>query len=445
MELTVNRGDCVEMCAGVRMEMVAKGEKKEEMEKNMSPTKLLAEGAQAFLKLDAKQFDAWCESTRGLKMEEESEGKIKSLGGEKRKKNNCTIRNCSGSGVFLHNLSNGTINGSDIQNNTIYGINVGLVPLSDKDPKFINITNNTINGTKTYNGINLIGFNCTVKDNNVTNNSVYGIYLFANDSEIYNNTIKYNDDYGVKLYNSTGNYVFENNFTENNLDYTDRTSQGWANWTNSWNKTTGNWWSDWKDNSGFPSTYKIDGDANDEDKRPKGLYDFLTGENTDKWAYGYEVFETPMPPETNNDPNNVFSSSNYSNISVDDQTFQNDTASTNYHAAHRFNFSISEDPSKITKINVTWNGIGTRFHNNGATLYIWDFVLGSYGDPLASNSDENEVTLTGEKTAACSKYIDSSSGNMTVLVVQNKDSGNPEAQKSTIKTDYVRVAVIATQ
>ena len=193
--------------------------------------------------------------------------------------NNCTIENCkpTASGVFLNNVTNGTINGSLMQNNTAYGVELGLVPLSDEDPKFINITNNNITENK-LNGIDLIGFNCTVKDNNVTDNSVYGIYLFANHSNITNNNVTDNGNYGVKLYNSFGNYVYENNFTDNkasNPGY-----QAWDNGAtnnNHWNTTAkGNWWSDWvnndgwKDNSGFPNgTYKID-DGSNRDYKPEG-------------------------------------------------------------------------------------------------------------------------------------------------------------------------------
>lgn len=189
--------------------------------------------------------------------------------------NNCTIENCkpTASGVFLNNVTKGTINGSIMQNNTAYGVELGLVPLSDEDPKFVNITNNTITENK-LNGIDLIGFNCTVKDNNVTDNSVYGIYLLANHSNITNNNVTDNDNYGVKLYNSFGNYVYENNFTDNKASNPGH--QAWDNGAtnnNHWNTTAkGNWWSDWVNNSGFTSgsgTYEIDGGSN-RDYKPEG-------------------------------------------------------------------------------------------------------------------------------------------------------------------------------
>lgn len=61
MEITVNRVERAERSEGGRMEMVAKGEEKMEMGKNMPSTRLAVQFAQAFLK-----FDTWFESTRGL-------------------------------------------------------------------------------------------------------------------------------------------------------------------------------------------------------------------------------------------------------------------------------------------------------------------------------------------------------------------------------------------
>lgn len=184
--------------------------------------------------------------------------------------------------------------------------------------------------------------------------------------------------------------------------------------------------------------YFDNGDLNWSRCSGEHIYDFKTGTGTNKWAYGKQVSQNP-PPSTNNNPNSVFTTAQYTNISADDQTFQNDTADRDYHAAHRFNFSISENPSSIIKINVTWNGIGTRSNNNhGATLYIWNFSSAEY-EQLGSTTLDTEVTLTGEKTEP-SNYI-SSSGNVTVLVVQKFYSGASSTQKSQIKTDYVRVVV----
>jgi parallel beta-helix repeat protein len=183
--------------------------------------------------------------------------------------NNCTVKNCTDSGIYFHNLSNGTVNGSKILNNTKYGIEVGLVPLDSSDPEFVDITNNTIE--ENLYGIELIGFNCIVKDNNVTDSGDYGIYLLANDTTVTDNTIQDNNDYGVKLYNSTGNYVYCNTFTDNNASNSGHQACDNGN-TNYWNNaTTGNNWSDWQSNPGYSYyNYSIDC-GNNKDDMPNGI------------------------------------------------------------------------------------------------------------------------------------------------------------------------------
>ena len=179
--------------------------------------------------------------------------------------NNCTIENCIGSGVSLHDLKNGTINGSDILNNTKYGIKVGEVSLGSDDPEFVDITNNTINGSK-IDGIDLIGFNCTVKDNTISNSTVYGIYLFANDTDITDNTIRDNGNYGIKAYNSYRNDIDHNNFIDNNNE----NCQAWDNkgtTVNNWDDgSIGNYWDDWDPD--YSDYYSIDGGASQKDEHP---------------------------------------------------------------------------------------------------------------------------------------------------------------------------------
>ena len=97
---------------------------------------------------------------------------------------------------------------------------------------------------------------------------IYGVYVYGNDSKIYNNTIENNGNYGIKLYNSSGNLVFWNNFINNNGSVE---PQAWDNSVNSnyWNTTieicynytanpavccfenyTGNYWSGYTGNDG---------------------------------------------------------------------------------------------------------------------------------------------------------------------------------------------------
>ena len=384
---------------------------------------------------------------------------------------NCTVHNCSDHGIYIENAKNGTINESDVYGNDLkgirmvnssymlvdnnsvydneesYGIDVYMKTMPYLDSHNITISNNTIE--RNLYGIELFGLNCTIRDNNVLNNTAYGIYVMANDSKIYNNNITNSSDYGVKLYNSARNYVYCNNFTNNNAG--NPGLQAWDDGAandNHWNTTdanknyTGNYWKDWQNNSGYPCNYTIDGGSN-VDKRPKGLYDFLTGAGGDKWAFGYQV--NAKPPDTCDVPRTIFTTSpdEYVDIKTDDGEYKiaNSDSDGDY-AAHRFNFSISENVSKIKRINVTWNGIGWHdktppTSNNGSYLYIWKNGTGY--EELANNAAVGaDATLTGERTTSISSYINS--GNVTILVVQ-KTAETKQGDKSHIETDYVKVVV----
>ena len=386
---------------------------------------------------------------------------------------NCTVHSCKGAGMYLNTVTNGKINDSTVKdnlgngiriqnsthvnvtnntvtNNTGYGIDLYPRILKRQyldDCKFDNVTNNNI--TENLYGIELIGCNCTVKDNNVTNSTQYGIYVYGNYSNITNNNVTNSSGYGVKLFNSTGNYVYDNNFTDNRLS--NKGHQAWDNrTTNYWNTSAkGNYWSDRVSNSGCPNNYSIDG-GNNKDYHPEGpttashTCDFSTGAGVNKWAYKDEVAGTPT---TNNVPSEEFSSGEYTNIEADDNNDQSNNAqSDEYNAAHRFNFSISGNPSFVTKINVTWNGKGLYNPGacggsyDGAILYIWNKSKGASGgyDEWDDNSDENWVYLTGENASSAINYI-SSSNNVTILVKQKGITLEDGNCLSTIKTDYVKL------
>jgi parallel beta-helix repeat protein len=392
---------------------------------------------------------------------------------------NCTVHDCNckaaapdPAGIFLHNVTKGTIGNpsnrntienntnagirvknstyvditdNTIRNNTLYGIYAypRALPTTSEtrdDCKYINVTNNTV--TENGEAVDLIAYNCTVKNNTITDNTKFGIYMMGNYSNIAYNTIQNNSDYGVKLFNSSDNYIYENEFICNNVDYSARTSQGCDNKDNHWNTTAiGNYWTDWDDNTpGTPSTYDIDCDSN-KDYKPRGLYVFSVNASGDKWAYGFTVDD--KPPSTNNAPDTEFTTAQYTKIEADDGKFQSDQTSgpNPGYAAHRFNFSV-EVTSGIDKINVTWNGKG--YHgslDDGAILYIWNFTSGNYTLLQASANTEDEVYLTGEKTNATdgiSNYING--GNVTVLVVQKNKRA--KGQDSHIETDYVKLVII---
>jgi len=155
----------------------------------------------------------------------------------------------------------------------------------------------------------------------------------------------------------------------------------------------------------------------------------------DAWAYRYQVDGSP----TASDPSTEFTTTQYTNISVDDDLEVCDVTTTDGdHAAHRFNFSIDE--TNPEKINVTW--IGKGWHDagagyHGAKLYIWNFTSAAY-EQLNSTTLGTEVPLTGGVVVTTpSDYVNS--GNVTILVKQT--SPEDRGVLSHICTDYVRLVV----
>jgi len=361
---------------------------------------------------------------------------------------NCTILNCSGSGIYLHNLSNATIDSCVILNNSAYGIKVGEVAQPGKNPKFINITNNTIKANK-KDGVDLAGFNCTIENNIIKDNNGNGIFVYGNNSNITRNIIQNNSDYGVKLYNSYNNYVYDNEFIGNNI--ANPGHQAWDNSSNYWNTTTiGNYWTDWDDNPDAPSNYSIDGGTN-KDYEPRGLFVFSVGAGKDKWAFKYQVqgqSADDRRPSTNDIPSIEFNSTQYANIAENDGVFEsNKTTDDDYYAAHRFNFSINSSisASDISMINVTWNGKGWHDTSayNGTYLYIWNGTAGAGYEELDFTEDGTEKTLTGVVTSSISNYINAN--NVTVLVEQKEkqtyDDREDKYYRSHIATDYIKLVI----
>ena len=370
--------------------------------------------------------------------------------------NTNTIANNTDAGIRVKNSTHVDITDNTIRNNTQYGIYAypRQLPVTSEtcdDCNYINVTNNTV--TKNADGVSLIAHNCTVKNNTITNNTQYGIYFYGNNSDITDcNNIRNNTDYGVKLYNSYNNDIYCNILADNNASNPGH--QACDDGDNDWNSTdsgenyTGNFWNDWYSNSGYPSTYDIDCGSN-EDKRPWGLYDFLTCASVDRWAFKWQITPAQFNSGSPIYPDTEFNDTEYDAIKADDDVFAcNTTTANGYYAAHRFNFSINdsctctcinESALEMGVINVTW--IGKGWHDtadNGTYLYIWNFTSTAY-EELDSTNLGTKVTLTGETTSSISNYI-SPSGNVTILVKQ-KSAHTRAGAKSHICTDYVKVVI----
>ena len=232
---------------------------------------------------------------------------------------NCTVHDCDECGIFCRNLTNGTINDSTVEsnhlkgirlqncsyvvvdNNTVqdndkYGIDVYMENMPYLDSHHITISNNLI--ARNLNGIELMGFNCTVNDNTILNstaasggNEGWGIYVSGNYSEIYNNTIKHSDNHGIRVDNTWidtyWNRIYGNDFVGNN-QVISNPSQAFDNGINYWNTATevyynysgatfhnytGNYWSDYggsdSNSDGIGDTpYALDGGTGAEDSYP---------------------------------------------------------------------------------------------------------------------------------------------------------------------------------
>ena len=191
----------------------------------------------------------------------------------------CVVYDCGvpeycnnpGNGMLFNNVTNGKVNDSEVRGNMLkgikmancsymvvddnyvhdnlkYGIDVYMETMPYLDSHDITITNNML--VRNLYGIELMGFNCTVRDNVILNTTAYGggesgwgIYVAGNNSKIYNNTIKYSDSYAMYVdYDrdclpTVGNCIFGNSFIDNNQSHLPHNSQAYDSGDNYWNST----------------------------------------------------------------------------------------------------------------------------------------------------------------------------------------------------------------
>ena len=172
-------------------------------------------------------------------------------------------------------------------------------------------------------------------------------------------------------------------------------------------------------------------------------YDFTTGASSDKWAFRKQ--HNTKPPATNNVPRIEFTSVDYNNIRVNDNTYRVDVSShRGYYSTHRFKFNIAEPEGSITKFDILWDGFG--YHDlgmRGATLYIWNFETGAYEQ---LDRDTNAyVTLEGTIADNIEEYIDND-GSLIIIAEQNTRQWRfwRWTFLSYIASDYVMVDVTHT-
>jgi len=235
----------------------------------------------------------------------------------------CTVHDCEVNGILLENvdgpnvevyenevMDNGmkgikmvnsnyvVIKDNYAHDNDDYGIDVYMAHMPTLDSHHITIYNNTVEHNA-Y-GIELMGCNCDVRCNAIINNEAfgggeegYGIYCSGTDNVIHNNSIKYNDNYGIYLddtwITTDDNKVYGNDLIDNNQIHPGHGSQAFDNGDNDWDSVAsisyyyngntyshriGSYWSDYTgnlypgpssdtngDGIGDNSPYAIDGGA----------------------------------------------------------------------------------------------------------------------------------------------------------------------------------------
>jgi parallel beta-helix repeat protein len=192
------------------------------------------------------------------------------------------------SGIYLNDYSNY----STISNNKVYSNSDSGIKLENCSLNSIN-NGNIVSGNLNY-GIMIIGSNNIIQGNTMSNNNKDGLYLTADDNNtISANTFSYNTLAGIRLYNSTYDYIYDNEIYNNNaygayLDFFTKENQVSNNYfhdntqnamdkstnRNTWNITktsatnivggsykSGNYWDDYDETSEGASDSDGDGIA----------------------------------------------------------------------------------------------------------------------------------------------------------------------------------------
>jgi parallel beta-helix repeat protein len=197
---------------------------------------------------------------------------------------NFTIQNAGGSGFDCIHLSYVTT--GEISNNKVM-IRQSGEGFSITNCNTLNIHNNIIMDTvigDSVTGIYLISSLQNIIENNIIQNLQKGIQFasVSNNNQVINNTIRDNTVYGAYIVQSSSNIFTCNDFTANNQNAQDASSNTWDE------NNQGNYWDDY----------------NNYDNNSDGIgdtpYSIPGGNNVDHYPLGY--FIIPNPPGGENQP-----------------------------------------------------------------------------------------------------------------------------------------------
>lgn len=195
-----------------------------------------------------------------------------------------TIRNAGGSSFACVSFS--YVTDGEITDNKILNSQGGGISLDHC--RMISISNNYI-----YNNA-MAGISISLSEQNTIQNNIIqdnqkGIHVasFSNSNEISRNTISENIVYGVYIFQSSSNVLFLNNFTGNQQNAQDSSTNSWSS------NGQGNYWSDY---TGYDNNSDNIGDI---------PYNIPGGSNRDDYPLGY--FKQIEPPGDENNLPTVLS------------------------------------------------------------------------------------------------------------------------------------------
>lgn len=154
----------------------------------------------------------------------------------------------------------------------------------------------------------------------------------------------------------------------------------------------------------------------------------------DSDAQGYEGGDSDGG--FNND-DGEFTSSDYNNITVDNNNYVSDIESTDdEYQYHRFNFTIDENIGDITQIDITWKGYGGDGVSYRSELWVKD--VGSWNEKTA-HTQNSKHTLTTQKTSGFDDWV--SAGHLECAVQSGYCTVGILGADSILYSYYVEVAV----
>jgi parallel beta-helix repeat protein len=180
---------------------------------------------------------------------------------------NLTVRNAGGNGFDCITLS--YIGSGEISNNKILNSQLGEGISIDHCHGLL-IANNLITNNKVT-GISVTASNDNILQNNIIQNNQKGIHLasFSISNQIISNTIRDNSIYGIYVIQSSNNVFTKNDFTDNNQNAQDGSTNSWSS------NNEGNYWDDY----------------NNYDTNKDGIgdvpYSIPGGDNIDPYPLGY--------------------------------------------------------------------------------------------------------------------------------------------------------------